>query len=78
MGKDNVKRILVWEKVADFLMDIAKYVLTAVFITTAFEDIGGIIGITYTLITKDKYVIDIISLLPSVKLKYFNNYMYLC
>lgn len=27
MGKDNVKRILVWEKVADFLMDIAKYVL---------------------------------------------------
>mgnify|MGYP003506613929 FL=1 len=41
MGNDNVKRILVWEKVADFLMDIAKYVLTAVFITTAFEDIGG-------------------------------------
>lgn len=40
MGKDNVKRMLVWEKVADFLMDIAKYVLTAVIITSAAEDIG--------------------------------------
>ena len=40
MGKDKVKRISVWEKVADFLMDIAKYVLTAVIITSAIEDIG--------------------------------------
>lgn len=37
---ENTKRVSVWEKVADFLMDIAKYVLTAVIITSAFEELS--------------------------------------
>jgi hypothetical protein len=41
MEKDFVKKISVWEKVSDFLMDISKYVLTAVIITSAFEELSG-------------------------------------
>jgi len=40
MEKIVTKKISIWEKVSDFLMDIAKYVLTAVIITSAVEDIG--------------------------------------
>lgn len=40
MTKEFVKRVSIWEKVADFLMDIAKYVLTAVIITSAFEELA--------------------------------------
>ena len=40
MAKKIVKRVSIWEKVADFLMDIAKYVLTAVIITSAFEELA--------------------------------------
>ena len=42
MGKDFVKRISVWEKVSYFMMDISKYVLTAVIITSAFEELSGV------------------------------------
>ena len=56
MEKDTVKRISIWEKVSDFLMDISKYVLTAVIITSAFEELADvrwmmyIVGITGSLI----------------------------
>ena len=40
--KDYVKRISVWEKVSDFMMDISKYVLTAVIITSAFEELSDV------------------------------------
>ena len=40
MEKDFVKRVSVWEKVSDFMMDISKYVLTAVIITSAFEELS--------------------------------------
>ena len=40
MTREIVKRVSIWEKVADFLMDIAKYVLTAVIITSAFEELA--------------------------------------
>ena len=42
MEKDSVKRISVWEKVSDFMMDISKYVLTAVIITSAFEELSDV------------------------------------
>ena len=42
MEKDFVKRISVWEKVSDFMMDISKYVLTAVIITSAFEELSNV------------------------------------
>lgn len=42
MQKEFVKRISIWEKVSDFLMDIAKYVLTAVIITSAFEELADV------------------------------------
>ena len=42
MEKENVKKISVWEKVSDFMMDISKYVLTAVIITSAFEELSDI------------------------------------
>jgi hypothetical protein len=47
MEKDFVKKISVWEKVSDFLMDISKYVLTAVIITSAFEELSGVGWIMY-------------------------------
>ena len=47
MEKDFVKKISVWEKVSDFLMDIAKYVLTAVIITSAFEGLSGVGWVMY-------------------------------
>ena len=37
-----VIKISIWEKVSDFLMDIAKYVLTAVIITSAFEELADV------------------------------------
>lgn len=40
MAKDFVKKVSVWEKVSDFMMDISKYVLTAVIITSAFEELS--------------------------------------
>ena len=40
MQRDIVNRISIWEKVSDFLMDISKYVLTAVIITSAFEELS--------------------------------------
>lgn len=40
MQRDSVKKISVWEKVSDFMMDISKYVLTAVIITSAFEELS--------------------------------------
>ena len=42
MENDSVKRISVWEKVSDFMMDISKYVLTAVIITSAFEELSDV------------------------------------
>ena len=47
MEKDFVKKISVWEKVSDFLMDISKYVLTAVIITSAIEELSGVGWIMY-------------------------------
>ena len=47
MGKVTVKRISIWEKVSDFLMDISKYVLTAVIITSAFEELADVRWMMY-------------------------------
>ena len=40
MEKGFVKRVSVWGKISDFMMDISKYVLTAVIITSAFEELS--------------------------------------
>ena len=42
-----MKRISVWEKVSDFMMDISKYVLTAVIITSAFEELSDVGWVMY-------------------------------
>lgn len=42
-----MKKISVWEKVSDFMMDISKYVLTAVIITSAFEELSDVGWIMY-------------------------------
>ena len=47
MEKVIVKRISIWEKVSDFLMDISKYVLTAVIITSAFEELADVRWMMY-------------------------------
>ena len=47
MEKDFVKRISVWEKVSDFMMDISKYVLTAEIITSAFEELSDVGWVMY-------------------------------
>ena len=47
MEKVTVKRISVWEKVSDFMMDISKYVLTAVIITSAFEELSDVVWVMY-------------------------------
>lgn len=47
MEKVTVKRISVWEKVSDFMMDISKYVLTAVIITLAFEELSDVGWVMY-------------------------------
>ena len=47
MEMDFVKRISVWEKVSDFMMDISKYVLTAVIITSAFEELSDVGWVMY-------------------------------
>ena len=47
MEKVTVKRISVWEKVSDFMMDISKYVLTAVIISSAFEELSDVGWVMY-------------------------------
>jgi hypothetical protein len=47
MEKVTVKRISVWEMVSDFMMDISKYVLTAVIITSAFEELSDVGWVMY-------------------------------
>ena len=47
MQRDFVNRISIWEKVSDFLMDISKYVLTAVIITSAFEELADVRWMMY-------------------------------
>ena len=47
MEKVTVKRISVWEKVSDFMMDISKYVLTAVIITSVFEELSDVGWVMY-------------------------------
>ena len=47
MQREFVKRISIWEKVSDFLMDISKYVLTAVIITSAFEELADVRWMMY-------------------------------
>ena len=47
MEKVTVKRISVWEKVSDFMMDISKYVLTAVIITSEFEELSDVGWVMY-------------------------------
>ena len=47
MEKENVKKISIWEKVSDFMMDISKYVLTAVIITSAFEELSDVGWVMY-------------------------------
>lgn len=47
MQRDIVNRISIWEKVSDFLMDISKYVLTAVIITSAFEELADVRWMMY-------------------------------
>ena len=47
MEKVTVKRISVWDKVSDFMMDISKYVLTAVIITSAFEELSDVGWVMY-------------------------------
>ena len=47
MEKNLVKRISVWEKISDFMMDISKYVLTAVIITSAFEELSDVGWVMY-------------------------------
>lgn len=42
MEKALVKKISVWEKISDIMMDISKYVLTAVIITSAFEELADV------------------------------------
>lgn len=37
-----MKRVSVWEKISDFMMDISKYVLTAVIIASAFEELSEV------------------------------------
>ena len=40
MKKEVGRKLSIWEKVADFLIDISKYVLTAVIMTSAFEELS--------------------------------------
>ena len=47
MEKIVTKKISIWEKVSDFLMDISKYVLTAVIITSAFEELADVRWMMY-------------------------------
>ena len=42
-----MKRISVWEKISDFMRDISKYVLTAVIITFAFEELSDVGWVMY-------------------------------
>lgn len=55
MKKETGRKLSIWEKVADFLIDISKYVLTAVIIASAFEELSD-----------NKLIMYIISILGSV------------
>lgn len=69
MEKVTVKRISIWEKVSDFLMDISKYVLTAVIITSAFEELDDvrwmmyIVGVTgsFLLLSVSIFIMDYVN-----------------
>ena len=47
MTKEPFRRISIWEKISDFMMDISKYVLTAVLITSAFEELSDVTWVMY-------------------------------
>ena len=47
MSEEKIKRGSVWEKISDFMMDISKYVLTAVIITSAFEELSNVGWLMY-------------------------------
>lgn len=58
-----VKKISIWEKVSDFLMDIAKYVLTAVIITSAFEELADVGWMMYLWGISGSLILFLLSLL---------------
>lgn len=58
-----VKKISIWEKVSDFLMDIAKYVLTAVIITSAFEELADVGWMMYLWGISGSLILFVLSLL---------------
>ena len=47
MCEENIKSGSVWVKISDFMMDISKYVLTAVIITSAFEELSNVGWLMY-------------------------------
>lgn len=47
MERGRFKSISIWEKISDFMMDVSKYVLTAVIITSAFEELSGVGWLMY-------------------------------
>lgn len=69
MGKGIVKKASIWEKVADFLMDIAKYVLTAVIITSAFEELAENSAIMYIAGSSVSILLVIVSIIILIKYK---------
>ena len=58
-----VKKISIWEKVSDVLMDIAKYVLTAVIITSAFEELADVGWMMYLWGISGSLILSVLSLL---------------
>ena len=63
MEKIVTKKISIWEKVSDFLMDIAKYVLTAVIITSAFEELADVGWMMYLWGISGSLILFLLSLL---------------
>ena len=63
MEKIVTKKISIWEKVSDFLMDIAKYVLTAVIITSAFEELADVGWMMYLWGISGSLILFVLSLL---------------
>ena len=63
MEKVTVKRISVWEKVSDFMMDISKYVLTAVIITSAFEELSDVGWVMYVVGVAGAAILFLLSIL---------------
>lgn len=65
MKKRKTGGVSIWEKLSDFFMDTAKYLLTAVIITSVFEELSeigwsmylfGILGVTLLLLTSLKMI----------------------